>query len=217
MGLELTTRVTLTPVGAAAQTGDAKVLLESDELILRGAVRAKIRRADVHGATTRAGVVTVRFAGGVLTLSLGDDAPKFVKKLLEPVKSRLEKMGVTAGAHAVVLGVEEDALGAELAALDVTVAARATAGERLMLLGVAAARDLARIAVAAKSLAPDGALWVIHPKGVAGVKDTDIFAAGKAAGLTYTKVARFSETHTAEKLVWPKAARTSATTPAARR
>ena len=33
------------------------------------------------------------------------------------------------------------------------------------------------------------------------VKDTDIFAAGKTVGLTATKVARFSETHTAEKLV----------------
>ena len=37
--------------------------------------------------------------------------------------------------------------------------------------------------------------------------ETVIFAAAKPAGLTYTKVVRFSETDTAEKLVIPVAAR----------
>lgn len=217
MGLELTGRVTLAPTGAAAQTGDARVLLESDELILRGAVRAKIRRADVHDAIAKAGVTTVRYTGGTLTLALGADAPKFVKKLLEPAKSRLEKMGVVAGMRVAVLGVDDAALGAELAAIDVTVAARAAANERLIMLGVTTARDLTRIGSAAKSLSADGALWVVHPKGVVGVKDTDIFAAAKSAGLTYTKVARFSDTHTAEKLVRPKASRPARTTVASSR
>ena len=115
--------------GAVAQTGDSKVLLESDELILRGAVRAKIRRADVHDATTGAGVVTVRFTGGTLTLSRDVDAAKFVKKLLEPAKSRLEKMGVVAGTRVAHMGVDDTELGAELGAMGVTVATRAATGE----------------------------------------------------------------------------------------
>lgn len=54
----------------------------------------------------------------------------------------------------------------------------------------------------------DGAIWVIHPKGAESkVKDTDIFAAAKKIGLTATKVVRFSDTHTAEKLVIPVANR----------
>lgn len=57
------------------------------------------------------------------------------------------------------------------------------------------------------ALAPNGARWVVHPKGHDGVTDTDVFPAAKKAGLTYTKVARFSATHTAEKLVIPKASR----------
>ena len=69
--------------------------------------------------------------------------------------------------------------------------------------------SLSRIATCSRALAPAGALWVVHPKGTNGLKDTDVFAAGKAAGLTYTKVARFSDTHTAEKLVIPKAKRVS--------
>jgi hypothetical protein len=64
--------------------------------------------------------------------------------------------------------------------------------------------SLKKLASIAKSIARDGAIWVIHPKGAASkVKDTDVFAAAKKAGLTATKVARFSETHTAEKLVIP--------------
>lgn len=207
MGLELTARVTLTPNGGAAQSGDAKVLLESDELILRGGVRARIPRADVRDAGSRAGVVTLHYDGGTVVLRLGDDAPKFVKKLLEPVKSRLEKMGIAADTRVVVLGVGDPDLRTELAACGASVATRASAGERLILLGVTTARDLTKIATAAKSLAPDGALWVIHPKGVVGVKDTDIFAIAKNAGLSANKVARFSDTHTAEKLVIPKALR----------
>jgi hypothetical protein len=52
-----------------------------------------------------------------------------------------------------------------------------------------------------------GAIWVIHPKAPNALRDTEIFAEAKRVGLTYTKVARFSATHTAEKLVIPKAKR----------
>jgi hypothetical protein len=48
---------------------------------------------------------------------------------------------------------------------------------------------------------------VVHPRGVAAVADTVIFAAAVDAGLTYTKVVRFSEVDTAEKLVIPRASR----------
>ena len=78
-------------------------------------------------------------------------------------------------------------------------------GSEVVLLGVARAADLGAIPRAAAALADRGALWVLHPRGVAEVQDTAIFAAAKGAGLTYTKVARVSATHTAEKLVRPRA------------
>ena len=55
----------------------------------------------------------------------------------------------------------------------------------------------------------DGAMWVVHRKGPTGVADTTIFGRAKALGLTYTKVARVSDTHTAEKLVRPVASRST--------
>jgi hypothetical protein len=53
----------------------------------------------------------------------------------------------------------------------------------------------------------NGAIWVVHPKGKGALRDTEIFAAAQQVGLTATKVARFSATHTAEKLVIPVARR----------
>jgi Protein of unknown function (DUF3052) len=207
MGLELTARAALKADGSAAQSGDAKVLVESDELIVRGAVRVKIPRRDIVDAKNKAGVVTVRYASGSLTLTLGDDAARFIKKLLEPPKSRLDKIGIAAGSRVVVIAVKDPDLAAELASRGVTVSARAGKEEAMILLGIGTAADLTKLKSVASSLAPAGALWVVHPKGTAGVKDTDIFAAAKAAGLTYTKVVKFSETHSAERLVIPKSAR----------
>jgi hypothetical protein len=48
---------------------------------------------------------------------------------------------------------------------------------------------------------------VIHPKGQTGVADTTIFEKAQALNLAYTKVARVSDTHTAEELVRPRASR----------
>ena len=62
----------------------------------------------------------------------------------------------------------------------------------------------ARIARALDATVSSGAVWVIHRKGPTGVADTTIFGKAKELGLVYTKVARVSETHTAEKLVRPR-------------
>jgi hypothetical protein len=68
--------------------------------------------------------------------------------------------------------------------------------------------QLVRLVKAASAIARDGAIWVVHPKGAASaLRDLEIFAEAKRLGLTYTKVARFSATHTAEKLVIPKSKR----------
>jgi hypothetical protein len=56
-------------------------------------------------------------------------------------------------------------------------------------------------------MARDGAIWVIRPKGVKTITEADVMTAGKAAGLVDTKVVRFSDSHTAEKLVIPLARR----------
>ena len=68
--------------------------------------------------------------------------------------------------------------------------------------------DLAKLARLRARLAPDGGLWTIRRKGKdARVSESDVRAAGRATGLLDVKVVRFSDTHTAEKFVIPKAER----------
>jgi hypothetical protein len=51
-------------------------------------------------------------------------------------------------------------------------------------------------------------VWVVSPKGKGiEVRDVDVMAAGRDAGLVDNKVASFSATHTALRLVIPKADR----------
>jgi len=57
------------------------------------------------------------------------------------------------------------------------------------------------------SLKPNGALWVIRPKGRPEISERAVMDAGKAAGLVDVKVVSFSPTHTAEKFVIPIAKR----------
>ena len=77
----------------------------------------------------------------------------------------------------------------------------------VIFLGAEHVAALERLPKALASMARDGAIWVVHRKGAGGLRDIEIFAHAKQLGLTYTKVARFSATHTAEKLVIPKSKR----------
>ncbi|HWO72702.1 MAG TPA: DUF3052 family protein, partial [Dehalococcoidia bacterium] len=68
--------------------------------------------------------------------------------------------------------------------------------------------DLAALATLRSLIKPSGAIWVVSPKGkAASIKDTDVMAAARAAGLVDTKVASFSPLDTALKLVIPKSLR----------
>jgi len=73
--------------------------------------------------------------------------------------------------------------------------------------GVKKAVELARLEKLKASLEPNGALWIIRPKGRPEISEQAAMAAGKAAGLVDVKVVAFSATHTAEKFVIPVASR----------
>jgi hypothetical protein len=57
-------------------------------------------------------------------------------------------------------------------------------------------------------IVPNGAIWVVSRKGRARtIRDVDVIAAAKSAGLVDNKVVSFSDTHTALRLVIPRADR----------
>ena len=54
-----------------------------------------------------------------------------------------------------------------------------------------------------EAIKPDGAVWVVWPKGQKAFREDDARQAGPAAGLVDVKVASFSETLSALKMVIP--------------
>lgn len=202
MGIETTCRVE-TDAGA----GEARVLLETEELVVRGALKTRIPFRSIEAAVVDGRKLIVSHGNSRTVLHLGPEAARWADRILNP-KSRLEKLGVKPGMVVSCQGIAERALQDELAAAGATVSwGRIRKGSDLILLGVERDPEVSRIAPAVASLRANGAIWVIHPKGTEGVKDTAIFAAGREAGLVATKVAKFSESHTAEKLVVPVARR----------
>jgi hypothetical protein len=209
MGYETKCRARVTGADGSVREADATVLLETDELIVRGEARVRIPRGAIERVTTRAGVLTITAPTAVVVLSLGEDAAaKWRKKIEEPPKRLIDKLDVKPNAKVWVLGIEDEALLAQLAERTTQLLrGRSASSCDVVFVGVESEAELDRIERAMKAMNDDGATWVVHRKGPTGVADTTIFGRAKALGLTYTKVARVSETHTAEKLVLPVAAR----------
>jgi hypothetical protein len=73
----------------------------------------------------------------------------------------------------------------------------------LVFIGAEKFADLRRIADAKAWIEPNGAVWVVRPKGGRSeLRDTDLIDAGLAAGLVDNKIASFSETHGAMRFVF---------------
>jgi hypothetical protein len=119
----------------------------------------------------------------------------------------LDKLGVRPAHKVVVLGVRDAGFLAQLRARAPDVGTRMRRGADVVFLAVEAPRDLARLAGIEAALARDGALWVVRPRGHAELGDEVLIAAAKRAGLVDNKICRFSDTHTAMRLVVPLARR----------
>ena len=78
----------------------------------------------------------------------------------------------------------------------------------LVLLGADSVAALAPLEDLAGRIRPAGAIWVVSRKGKAAtLRDVEVMDAARAAGLVDNKVASFSATHTALRLVIPVARR----------
>ena len=194
MGNEATVRA---KVNGRADQGRA--LLETNELVFRGARRCAVKLDAATRAAARAkgGWLTV----GSLSLELGaDQAGKWLVKIQRP-KSVLEKLGVKRGQVAALVSLDDEvAFARQLAEHGVTLGKNAT----VVFFQVRTVKDLERLPKLRKALPDDGVLWLLRPKGKdAPVGERDTMAAGKAAGLVDVKVVAFSDTLSAEKYVVP--------------
>ena len=206
MGYETKCRTRVTGADGKVREADSTVLLETDELVVRGEARIKIPRADIQHVTTRAGVLTITSPRGTVTMTLTPEAAdKWAKKIQEPPKRLIDKLDVKADAKVWLFGVDDETLIAQVTERTnrVVTGNSATACD-VVFVGADDEKQLLRIERALKAINDDGSIWVVHRKGPSGIADTTIFAKAKELGLAYTKVARVSDTDTAEKLVRPR-------------
>lgn len=120
----------------------------------------------------------------------------------------LDKLGVNPGQRISVLGVEDAAFLKDLAArVPDFVREKPAKDADLIFLAAEEMKNLARMKTLAGAIQKAGAIWVVYPKGQKHIREADVIAAGKSAGLTDNKVCRFSDTHTALRFVIPLARR----------
>ena len=125
----------------------------------------------------------------------------------EKVSTRplLDKLGVKPFHRVSVIGVDDEAFWAQLIdrAAD-SVKGRLRKDSDLIFFAADSLSELQQLAHLKTHLVRNGGVWVVSLKGKAArIRDVDVIAAAKAAGLVDNKVVAFSATHTSLRLVIP--------------
>jgi hypothetical protein len=116
----------------------------------------------------------------------------------------LDKLGVKPGAKVAIVSLDDSSFVSLLRTRtqDIVHGKPVTPSD-LVFFGAETSQDLDRIAELKDWIEPNGAIWVIRAKGGRGpIRDTDVIAAGLAAGLVDNKIASFSESQGAMRLVF---------------
>jgi hypothetical protein len=192
-------------VRVGRKTAHGKALLETESLLFRGDVRLDLPFAS-FGAVEVDGeelVIETR-EGEEYRFHLGTArAARWVRLIKEP-KPLFEKLELTRESRVAVVDVRDDlfltALRERVASVD---EGRVPEGAMTIFFGADAKDALRKIQLLRARMAPEGALWVVRPKGSASVTEHDVFDAVREAGLKDMKVVAFSKTHTAHKCVVP--------------
>jgi Protein of unknown function (DUF3052) len=117
----------------------------------------------------------------------------------------IDKLGIRIGMRVAILGVADEVVRAEAAdrTSDLT-DGWPEPDTDIVLLGADSLEELASLPELATRIRPNGAIWVVSRKGrSATLRGVDVIDAARDAGLVDNKVASFSETHTALRLVIP--------------
>lgn len=182
------------------EKAEAKVLLETEELVVRSPFRLKIPFAEMKRVDADEKRLRIEWQSHALSLAIGRDAAKWAEKIRNP-KSLVDKLGIKAGQKISIVGKLDDGFVDDLRQRGADVSSRLRRDSNVVFFVAESRKELDRLVGMRESLAPDGALWVVRPKASSAISEREVMDAGKAAGLVDVKVARFSPTHTAEKFV----------------
>jgi len=116
----------------------------------------------------------------------------------------LDKLGVKPGSKVAIVNLDDSKFTKLLRGrtADVVVGKPPSKCD-LVFVGADTAADLRKLDEVKLWIESNGAIWVVRPKGGRSeLRDTDLIAAGLAAGLVDNKIASFSETHGAMRFVY---------------
>jgi hypothetical protein len=185
------------------ETSEGKALLETSEVLFRGAFRLKIPFATIKSAKAVDGELRLETANGLAVFELGLAAEKWHEKILHP-KTRVEKIGLKPGAKISLLGSFDEDFLEELKLRGGSVARdKIAAGSDTIFFRAESLKALSSVAKIARSLKGATALWIVYPKGQKSITENDVIGSGRKTGLKDVKVVGFSASHTALKFVIP--------------
>jgi hypothetical protein len=194
-------------VSTGTQSGDGIAHLEPTELRFKGSFALRIPFDTITTFEAKRGKLHVTHSGGTAVFDLGSHADAWALKIRYP-RGRLDKLGVKPESVVSVLGVADDAFREELGARTTTVSfGRTRKGSTVIIYGVETLPQLDTLTKLRDAITPDGAIWVVWPKGQKTLREDDVRRAAKAQGLVDVKVMSFSDTLSGLKLVIPVAQR----------
>ena len=179
--------------------------LETETLVFRGGFRLAIPFKEISAISATDGWMTVTFPGGVASFELGARTPRWLKAITQP-KPLIDKLGVKPGMRVALVDVDDDKFREQLGCR-AEVADGMPQDCDLIFVAAPERAALAKLAALRHHLKPNGALWVLRPKGSPDISEMEVLDAGRAAGFVDTKVVAFSAALTAEKFVIPVAER----------
>jgi hypothetical protein len=183
MGQEIKCRVDF-----SGESSEGEALLETSEIIFRGAFRLKIPFKSIAVLEASNGKLSVQYPDGRAVFHIGKAADKWAEKIRNP-PSRLDKLGVKSGTKVHLIGRPDGEFRRELTAHGAIISPKTP---DLVFLSIQEKDQLVELAYLRQT-----PVWIIYPKGVQAVTEGDVIAAGRAASFIDTKVCGFSATHTA--------------------
>jgi hypothetical protein len=176
---------------------EVKALLESQEIILRGAIKARIARGGISNIAVEGDELTLCSEGELLTLELGAiEAAKWHDTLLKPPPSLTKKLGIGPHSRVFVIGNSDDGeLNDALAG-----AICASPGEANILLAIIKSPVGLAAAFAVAKQHPQLFLWCVFNKGKAvEIGDTAVRAFLRERGYVDSKSCAVSAQLTATR------------------
>lgn len=179
---------------------EVKALLETGEVVLRGAIRRRVPFAEMRGVGAEGDRLRFEIGGEAVWLALGrEKAAKWAKAIANP-PTLASKLGITAETRVWMVGDVDDRMLA--AALEEAKEVSETDGNLIVIRAASTAELELAFAQVGEQLAERVPVWVVFVKGPGQeLNEHAVRAMGLARGIVDTKVASVSSRLTALRFV----------------